>query len=182
MGGSAAEDGQGVTTAGRLGRLDDGAVWQADEGTHLALLMQEIREPNALEYIVDLLLQQLPDRANAARMGCRATLLFDGVRDAVQIEGRRLRGSDHGADRSRLGTASELIAATRAASAAHDFRPPKSQQNLFDVIDGKPLPRSDLAASDRPFRGSSREVERADHAVLGQGGNAHSLTLRPASG
>src|SRR5690348_17204 len=99
--------------------------------------------------------------------------------DTVEVEGGRLRGGDHGANGDAIGVAGQLVTATGAACAPHDFGAPEPQQNLLDVVDGQTLAGGDVAAGDRSLGDASRQMQGADDAVLGQGGDAHSWTLCP---
>jgi len=152
-------------------------LWQPDQSANLSFLEQQVGQANALEHIVNLLLQHLPHRANAARQRSRAPLFTHGMRNAIEVERGYFGSRDDGPDRNLLRLARERIATVRAPRTADDVGTTKSQQDLFDVVDGQPLVRGNLAASDWPFRDASREMERADDAVLGQRGDTHSWRL-----
>src|SRR5205085_4317392 len=61
--------------------------------------------------------------------------------------------------------------------AANNPGAPKAQQNLLDVVAGKPFLRRDVTASHRTFVRAARQMERTDDAVLGERSNAHGLKL-----
>src|SRR5688572_19203223 len=81
---------RGATTIGRSG-LKDG---ESDALANLGLVGEQVAEIHALENLVDPLLEEHPDRADAAVPRVRAPLLADRVRDTVEIEGRELGGRD----------------------------------------------------------------------------------------
>src|SRR5205823_5611941 len=91
-----------------------GFAGQADARTDLAFFVQEIGESYAVEHVVDALLEEKPDGADAAGVCGAAALFLDGVRDAMQVERRRLGRLDHVADGDILGTAGQRVAAPRA--------------------------------------------------------------------
>jgi hypothetical protein len=101
--------------------------------------VQQIREVDAVEYPVDLLLQHDPDGANAAGVRRRATFFLDWVRYAMKIERLQLRRRNHIAHRNGLGPSGERVSAMRAASTFHDARATKANENLLDVIHWQPL-------------------------------------------
>jgi len=53
---------------------------------HDWLFVQQIREANTLENVVDLGLQQNPHRTDAAVVRCGAPIFFDRVTQAMEIE------------------------------------------------------------------------------------------------
>src|SRR5206468_10369857 len=97
----------------------------------------------------------------------RTTLLLNGMTDAVEVESRHFRCGDHSTDGDVLSIAGEFVATARAPGAAYNRSAPKAKQNLLDVIDGKSLAGCNVAAGNRPLGDTSREVKRADDAVLG---------------
>src|SRR5207237_6192211 len=128
----------------------------------------------------DLLLQQLPDRTNTARVRRGTALFLNRMRDAMQVERRCFGCSDHGANRDLIGATSELVATMRAARAAHDAGAPQPKQDLFDVVHGQTFARDHVAAGDGSLGRASREMKRADDAVLGQCGAARGWMLGSA--
>src|SRR3954470_20498778 len=93
--------------------------------------------------------------------------------DAVQIERRRLGRFYDRADGNFHRRTRQLVPAMSPARAADEASPPHAQQNLLDVVRGQLLSRGDLATGDRPFGRASRQMQRADDAVLGKRGYSH---------
>src|SRR5437764_9491638 len=96
----------------------------------------------------------------------------------MQVERRHLGSGDHGPDGDSLSIAGEGVTAAGTPRAANNIRAAKTNQDLLDIIDGQTLSGSNVPAGDRPFGRASRQMQGADHAILGQSGNAHDWTLR----
>ncbi len=137
---------------------------------------------NALQYVIDLSLEQHPHGTNAAFVGCRATFFVHGVSLAVQIEGGELRRVDHISYRDSAGVARELIATLRSTRASDDPGTPHSQKDLLDVVRRETLGCSNIAPCHRPLVTAPRQVQRADQAILCPRRNSHVFTIDTAAG
>ena len=100
---------------------------EADPGAHRRLSLQEIRQPHAIERVVDALLQHQPDGTDAAILRLGAALLGDGMGDAMDVERPALGRRDHFAHGDVHGVVGEDVAALGAARAADDTRATESQ-------------------------------------------------------
>ena len=112
------------------------------------------------------MLQLCDDEQRSSPTGCDTQ-----CRSNVVVLGR----CDHVANRDLLRRAREHVATVRATRAAHDARAAQPQEDLLDVVARAGAPLGDVAAGDRAFVGAPREVQRADDAVLGPGGDAHDV-------
>src|SRR5947209_2115763 len=131
---SAAQEGKHVAARNRGSALAALALDQTHERTHVTLLMKQVGEADSFQNVVDLLLQQLPHRPNAASLRRRAPLFLDRMRNTVEVESRHLGRSDHGANRDVGGFPGESVAPMSTARASHDLRASKTQEDLLDVV------------------------------------------------
>src|SRR5688500_13060006 len=148
-------------------------VGQSNALANLTFLVEQVGEPHTVEHRVDLLLQQHPHGPDAAGLRRRAALLLYGVRHAVEVERLQLGRGDDVAHRDLPRLLRERVAAMGAPRALHDVGAPQAQEDLLDVIDRQLLPRRDFAAGDRPLAIAAGQVQRADHAVLGERRDSH---------
>src|SRR5687767_13305213 len=96
---------------------------------------------------------------------------------AVEVECLQLRGVNHVANRDfgrRLG---EDIASAGPAGARDYTRPPQPEQDLLDVITRQALDTRDFTAVDGPDLRSLRQMERANHSILGPGRYSHGFRI-----
>jgi hypothetical protein len=147
---------------------------------HCALVDEQVAEVNALEHVVDLLLQHDPHRANAATLGLGTPLRAHRVRHAVEVERAELGRRDDLANGDLDRWARQRVTAAGAAGAVDQTGAPQAQQDLLDVIRREPLSGRDLASSDRPLARPLREVEGADQSVFGPRCDAHAGNLPAA--
>jgi hypothetical protein len=97
--------------------------------------------------------------------------------DAVKVERLELRRVNDIANRDFRGCLRQHITPARAARAGNHSGAPKPKQDLLDVIRRQSLESRDLAAVHRAQLAALRQVERADHAVLGPGRYSHTFTI-----
>jgi hypothetical protein len=152
---------------------------QADLVAHRRFFLEKVGEMNTLEHVVDLALQQHPDRPNAAALRCRAALFLDRVCYAMQIEGRQLRRGDHVTNGDLVGRACKHVAAVRATDTLHDVGATKAQENLLDVVGRQPLLGRQVASRNRSLGGPTGQVDRTDESIFRPRRNAHDTQLRP---
>ena len=92
---------------------------------------------------------------------------------AVHFEGAVLGCFQHVLHGDFVGCARQLVAAAGAAQRRHDARAPQAQQDLFDVVAGKPLSFGELAGGDRTFAEPAGELNADDETVFCPGSDAH---------
>ena len=143
----------------------------------LALLRQKIGQVNAVQNIVDLLLEQHPHRPNAAVVGGRASLFFDWMTHTVEIKGLQLGSVDDIPDRDFRRRLGQNVSASCAARAGDHAGTPQPQKDLLYVIGREALLPGNFAPVDWPELAALGKVQRAYHAVLGPSGYPHVFTL-----
>src|SRR6266542_2425766 len=145
------------------------------------LVVRQVRERDGSEQIVDPLLQHAPDRPDAAR-GVRTTSVrVDGMEIAVDFEGDVLRGLDDVLHRDRLRVTREVVAALGAADRIDQAGAPQAEEDLLDVIVGKPFLLGELARRDRPLARPLGEVQGNDQTILGPGGYGRYRPIPPVT-
>ena len=82
-----------------------------------------------------------------------------------------------GADRNVLSRPRQGVAAARPSRAPDHARAPEPKKDLLHIVGGKPLLRSNLPARHRVDRRAPRQMQRADHTILGPRRYAHTLTI-----
>src|SRR5262249_20623210 len=95
----------------------------------------------------------------------------------MQVERRHLGGLDHVANRDLFRGTRERVSAASPSRALDEAGATHAKQNLLHIVTRQALHFRDLAAGDRTLGRASREVERADHAVLGECSYAHASKL-----
>src|SRR5712692_9437962 len=99
------------------------------------------------------------------------------MRHAMEVERLKLRGGDDVANRDGLRVARQRVSTVCASGALHDAGAAHPNQDLFDIVDGQPLARSDVATRHWTFTNALGQMQRADDAVLGEGSYPHNWRI-----
>jgi hypothetical protein len=150
-----------------------GRVGQPNPLTHDGLIVEKISKRNSVEHIVDLLLEQHPDRANAAQVRRRAAITLDGMADAVEIERLELGSLNHFPDRRLRRRLCERVPTASSTRALDHARAAKTEQDLLYVVSGKFFPLGNVTAIYGALARAPREMKRADDAILSPCRYAH---------
>src|SRR4051812_15991311 len=97
----------------------------------------------------------MPDRPDAAGRAGATSLGVHRVAVAVDLESLTLRRAHDVPHRDGGGVASQEIPALGAPDALHQSGPPEAQQDLLDVIGGKPLAVGQLAGGHGAVAGAT---------------------------
>src|SRR5688500_7974491 len=81
---------------------------------------------------------------------------------------------DHIANRDLVRRLGQYVPAARPPGARDDTGTPQPEQDLLDIIAWQALDPRDLATVDRPQLGSLRQMESANHPILGPRRYPHS--------
>ena len=141
-------------------------VDQANAVAHRLLVCQQVAQQHASQHLVDALLEEHPDRTNAAVSTFRAALFVDGVTHTVQVEGGQFGRLQHVLDRDFTRGPGERVPALRTTRALHDVCPTQTQHDLLDVVCRKLLTFGDFTSGNGSIHRTARQVERADEPVF----------------